>query len=299
MMKIVLIAGMSGSGKTTIAKELCENDKYNFIFSYTDRPVREQDEWGHTFVDNGHMDLILESNDIVAQSTIDKYRYCSIKSQFSKDKVNVYIVDTFGINDTIKSFPQADIMSILIRRNNIEADCVRIARDVHIPAREDVDFVIDNDHKVETVVGVINTLVNFNLFTQPSHLIQTIQEKLDYLDEQYRHLDVIKQSLYEQLWYANRSIYNEMCNIVEEKINNDFDFDIKVTPDSAPQIYDGYLHFHVVGEYEDENVIWTDINRMAELLSHYAHKYCEENNYTDLKYRIAVGERYVKEDDYL
>lgn len=298
-MKIVLITGMSGSGKTTIAQELCKDDKYNFIASYTDRPMREKNEWGHTFVDSAYMDLILEKDNIVAQSTIDKYRYCSITSQFDENKINVYIVDTFGINDTIKSFPQSDIMTILIRRNNIEADCIRATRDVHVPARDGVDFIIDNDYKVEFASGVINVLVNFNLFSHPSHVVETIQEKLDYIDKQYRHLDVVKESLYKQLWYINRPLYIELCKVVEKKINNDFDFDIKITPDDSPQIYDGYLSFHIIGEYEDEDVVWEDMNRMVELLSQYAHEYCRKNNYSDLEYRITVGERYAKEDDYL
>ena len=298
-MKIVLITGMSGSGKTTIAQELCKRDKYNYIASYTDRPMREKDEWGHIFVDNGHMDMILEKDDIVAQSTIDKYRYCSVKSQFDEDKVNVYVVDAFGINDTIKSFPQSDIMTILIRRNDIEADCIRIQRDVHVPARDDVDFVVDNDYKIKSAVGVINTLVNFDLFTHPSHIVETIQDKLDYIDKQYRYLDTIKESLYEQLWYINRSSYIEVCQAVEKKINDDFDFNIKIKPDDSPQIYDGYLNFNIIGEYEDEDIMWADMNRMVELLSEYAHEYCRKNKYTDLEYRIHVGERYVEEDNYL
>ena len=102
-MKIILMCGMSGSGKTTIAKKLCEkyNERYNFIFSYTDRGKRNKDEWGHIFVNSILMDDILEYENIVAQSKINKKRYCSIFSQFDKDKINLYIVDVNGINDVI------------------------------------------------------------------------------------------------------------------------------------------------------------------------------------------------------
>ena len=30
-MKIVLLTGQSGTGKTSIAKKLCENEKYNLV----------------------------------------------------------------------------------------------------------------------------------------------------------------------------------------------------------------------------------------------------------------------------
>jgi Guanylate kinase len=49
MSKIICISGESGSGKTTIA-ELLEKRGYNYIESYTTRPMRFQDEEGHIFV---------------------------------------------------------------------------------------------------------------------------------------------------------------------------------------------------------------------------------------------------------
>ena len=41
-MKIILICGMSGTGKTTIVKKIYEqySDKYNVVCSYTDRQKR-------------------------------------------------------------------------------------------------------------------------------------------------------------------------------------------------------------------------------------------------------------------
>ena len=65
-MKIVLISGASGTGKTAICQNLCERyDKFHFVDSYTDRDMREPNEWGHQFVDTKMMDLLLESQDIV------------------------------------------------------------------------------------------------------------------------------------------------------------------------------------------------------------------------------------------
>ena len=116
-MKIVLIAGRSGVGKSTIFEELSKNtEKYNPILSYTDRPKRKDEKEGHIFVDSAFMDALLERKDVVAQTQIDEYRYCTLYPQFDEHKVNLYVVDVYGINDTIKSFPQSDIMSLLIQR---------------------------------------------------------------------------------------------------------------------------------------------------------------------------------------
>ena len=74
-MKIVLIAGRSGAGKSTIFEELSKNtEKYNPILSYTDRPKRKDEKKGHIFVDSAFMDALLERKDVVAQTQIDEYR---------------------------------------------------------------------------------------------------------------------------------------------------------------------------------------------------------------------------------
>ena len=70
-----------------------------------------------------------------------------------------------GINDTLQAFSEAEVMTILVRRKDIEADCVRINRDVNVPAREDVNFLIDNNGTIESAANLLNTLANFDFFT--------------------------------------------------------------------------------------------------------------------------------------
>ena len=295
-MKILLITGMSGSGKSTIAKKLCENNRYNLICSYTDRPKRDKYDTDHIFVDSNYMDLLLERSDIVAQSTIEGYRYCTIRSQFLDNNIiNIYIVDVNGMNDIFDSFPYADIMSILIRRNDIDVDCIRQGRDVIVPLRDDVDFLINNDTKIESAVGTINALVGFDFFNKPSHKIKGIEEKIDYIDNQYRYLSEIKTSLYEQIWYQYRGLYLKMCQYVHDKINNDFDFEINIIPDYEPQIFDGELEFNIIGEYK-KDIEWADINRMIERMSFYARTFCKENNCNNIIYHLFIAENYVGDE---
>ena len=298
-MKIVLITGQSGSGKTTIAKKLCEDNKYNYINSYTDRELRERNEWGHNFVDANYMDLILESADVIAQTTIDSNRYCTIRSQFDENKINVYIVDLYGINDVFTAFPQADIMTVLISRSETEVDCVRMNRDVCVPAREDVHFTINNNGTVESTAGTLNTLVNFDLFCKPSHTIQTINNKIHYLEEQERHMRTIKESLQSQLWYNNYPMYIKTIEYVTKKVNEEFDFEITITPDTEPAIYDGELHFHIIGEYDNEENDWATINSLVSRMSHHAHTFCQEHNCSDILYHMIITEKWQGEDDYL
>ena len=295
-MQIILITGQSGTGKTTICKTLCDNDKYNFINSYTDRELREKDEWGHIFVEPTYMDLLLERSDIVAQTNIYEKRYCTIRSQFDDNKINVYIVDLYGINDVFDAFPFADIMVILIRRDNIEADCVRVGRDVCVPSREDVDFVINNDSSIESVVGIINILVGFDFFKKPSHKVESINDKLKAVEDKERHLREIKESLLAQLWQLNYPVYKQLINYVSEQINNDFDFPINITPDTSPEIIDGYLTFNIIGEYSYEDADWATINSLVETLSYYAYDFCQNNGYEDLGYHLTIAEKYIGDE---
>lgn len=294
-MKILLIAGASGSGKSTIAKKLCENDKYNLVCSYTDRSKRDKNDTDHIFVDSNYMDLLLERSDIVAQSKISAYRYCTIRSQFVDDKVNVYIVDVNGMNDIFDSFPYASIMSLLIRRTEIDVDCVRQGRDVVVPSRDDVNFLIDNNTKVESAVGTINALVGFDFFDKPSHKVETIQEKLDYIDSQYRYLNEIRDSLYEQIWYQYRPLYLKMCQYVQTMINKDFDCEINIVPDVCPSIFDGELEMNVIGEYK-KGLQWTETHHMVEKMSFYARNFCKENDCEGILYYLVIADQYVGDE---
>lgn len=299
-MKIVLITGMSGTGKTSIAKNLCERytNKYNFIQSYTDRGQREKDEWGHTFISSIEMDTLLEKPDIIAQTKIEKNRYCTIREQFDNNKINLYTVDVNGINDTIEAFPEADFMTILVRKREIEADCVRLNRNVNVPARDDVDFLIDNDGKIESAANLLNTLVNFDFFYRRFPSTMDLQDRLDQIDMQYRFLDEMKSSLYEQMWYARVPIYRALCGYVENKINEEFDFKVTIEPDTAPEIYDGCLTYNLQAKYDDDNLMWDEINRLVERMAHYAYQYCENGKCDDIIYRLAVSECWSGEDEY-
>ena len=297
-MKIILICGMSGTGKTTIVKKIYEqySDKYNVVCSYTDRQKRSSNEWGHKFINSSLMDYKLEHDDIVAQTKIEKYRYCSTVSQFSKDKINLYIADSQGIEDTIKSFPTADIMTVLICRNEIEADCVRSRRDVIIPDKTDVDFIINNNTTIMYPVDILHALAMFDLFNKPSHIEQTIDDKLENIDKKYRLLDAIQSSLYVQLFYQEQLNYAKLCTHVGIVLNKEFSFDIKVKKDYEPDIYDGDLVFNIIVEYHAD-LRWDEIHNLIEKTTVCAYKYCEDNNLDDISGRLYICEHWEPLDE--
>ncbi len=144
-MKILLLSGASGAGKTHIGMELSKDSRFIFIKSFTDRPKRSGAiNNDHEYISKIFMNFMLSYN-VVASTIIDGYRYCATFRQFDKDKINIYVVDKKGIKDVYQSFDDAQIFSVLIVRNNINIDQSRKDRNVIIPNMEEVDFVLNNN----------------------------------------------------------------------------------------------------------------------------------------------------------
>ena len=145
-MKILLLSGASGVGKTHIGIELSKDPRFNFIKSFTARPKRFDfaNNNDHEYISKIFMNFMLSYN-VVASTTIDGYRYCATFRQFDKDKINIYVVDKKGIEDVYQSFDDAQIFSVLIVRDNINIGQSRKDRNVIIPNMEEVDFVLNNN----------------------------------------------------------------------------------------------------------------------------------------------------------
>ena len=82
---IILLVGKSGTGKSTLAKEL--KDKYGLkeLVSYTDRPMRKGEHQfkGHIFMSKEGMDSLLTNfeDEIIAKTVFNGYRYCALQEQ--------------------------------------------------------------------------------------------------------------------------------------------------------------------------------------------------------------------------
>lgn len=216
-MKVLLLVGDSGVGKTTIAKELCKNDKYNYIASYTDREKRFDKEWGHVFVTKDFMSEILAKDDIVASTKIGDTNYCALKSQFMNDVINVYIVDEEGMNKTIKNLPDADIVTILVTKEDVDVHKERRNRNVNVPTKN-IDFTIHNDYHISTAVGTINVLLNTTNSFNKKNSEETIEQAVKELYDKSDAIDRIINNLNIQKWERDKPIYDEMIYYINGKL---------------------------------------------------------------------------------
>lgn len=86
---IYCLVGPSGAGKTTVARAL-HGEGYNVIQSYTTRPKRTENEWGHTFGEK------YSGEKVIAYNNFNGYEYWSTEKQYLGKGKTIYVIDPPG-----------------------------------------------------------------------------------------------------------------------------------------------------------------------------------------------------------
>lgn len=157
-MFVFLFIGESGSGKSTIVNMLNERQPYifNVIKSYTTREKRDENDNDHIFIKNKDE---LKDETIVAETEIEGNYYASTESQFSKDELNLYIVDAKGIEDVKKFFKDEYVIVIQLVRNDIIIDENRANREINT-TYENCDYYINNINIEDTYKEIHKVIFN-------------------------------------------------------------------------------------------------------------------------------------------
>lgn len=146
-MKFLLLAGKSGSGKSTVADILSLKYGYKSINSYTTRPKRSEIEMGHIFIDDKDFEKI-RPEDMVAYTKFNGNRYCATKQQVEDS--DIYIIDKAGIKFFNKKY-DGDKEVVTIYLDAPERTCIRrmIARGDNINAALE-----RAEHDAEAFLGI-------------------------------------------------------------------------------------------------------------------------------------------------
>ncbi|MBQ0142835.1 MAG: AAA family ATPase [Prevotellaceae bacterium] len=89
------MVGASGSGKTTICKELYRKYGLNSIESYTTRSPRYENEEGHIFIEDYEADEILQTEEIVGYTEFNNNKYFATALQVQENQI--YVIDVDGV----------------------------------------------------------------------------------------------------------------------------------------------------------------------------------------------------------
>ena len=181
-MRILLLCGASGVGKSSIAYEICKNSNYFLVKSYTDRPKRK-DDLDHIYVPTEEIGFF-PIKDVVAVTKIAGYTYCTLSDSFVEDKINVYVVDKPGMDQVKRFFPDAHIVSVLITRKNVYIDDKRKKRNIIVPKKEDVTFCIQNDVSVKLSADLIKEILQTMLIYEGNNV--SIEKNIKTFDENNR-----------------------------------------------------------------------------------------------------------------
>ncbi|HHV72189.1 MAG TPA: AAA family ATPase [Clostridia bacterium] len=168
--KIICLVGESGSGKTTLAMRL-ERESYNVIKSYTTRPPRYPNEWGHIFVLEEEY-WKQKKSEMLAYTYFDGYHYWAKFEQYKGKGISLYIIDPQGVKDLKETVKDAEIVVIYLKvdqeeRINRMIKAGRKEEDIKKRVKHDslkfkivcCDYVVDNNGSIDETLEVIKKLI--------------------------------------------------------------------------------------------------------------------------------------------
>jgi guanylate kinase len=100
---LYLFVGPSGSGKTTIVDELECKYRYKCLQSYTTRPQRYENEYGHIFISDDEFDNL---ENIVAYTEYHGHRYCATEELLNNS--DMYVVDCDGVETLLNKYSNTE-----------------------------------------------------------------------------------------------------------------------------------------------------------------------------------------------
>lgn len=115
--KIICVVGRTATGKTSLARAVCNKLGIKLVKSYTTRPMRPKEFENHERSDHYFItesDVEIYKNDIAAYTVIDDYIYFTTKQILNES--DVYVIDPFGLEELKKRCGDAyQIITIYIR----------------------------------------------------------------------------------------------------------------------------------------------------------------------------------------
>lgn len=129
MKNIYLLAGPSGSGKSSVARELTQRYGLKEVWSYTERPPRYDGEPGHVFVTPEQFDV---AGKMCAFTFYNGYRYGVPESVIEEN--DIYVIDPAGIRYMQERYSGSKGVVVIAIYASLEERAVRMLERGDAPA---------------------------------------------------------------------------------------------------------------------------------------------------------------------
>jgi len=118
---IFLIVGESGCGKTTIVSALEKQRGLKSIQSYTTRPKRSENEYGHLFVST---EEFTQLKDLVAYTKFNGFEYGATSEQVENN--DLYVIDKRGIDFFKQAYKGTKQIKVIYIKSSISTRVERM-----------------------------------------------------------------------------------------------------------------------------------------------------------------------------
>ncbi|MGL5753654.1 MAG: hypothetical protein ACRCXT_24125 [Paraclostridium sp.] len=185
-MNIIAVVGKSGSGKSSLMLRLEQlfPDKFHVVKSYTTRECRENDPNDiktHTFVDMDFYNNVDEA--IAVYHSPLGYKSWVDESNFYKNKINLYAIDSKALNDELYPFcikKGWNLSSIYLAVNDDERKKRFIKRNGSIDGFSEEEH-LNFSHIIDVDVYLVNVSGDeFSAFANFINSVKNIKKSIDF-----------------------------------------------------------------------------------------------------------------------
>lgn len=163
---IVVLVGKSSSGKTSIAKYVTDNFRYDNIVSHTTRPIRpgEQEGIDYYFIGDTAFDVMEQEGMFVETTKYRGWKYGISKQELENKEFGIVVTDIVGVRNLkrngikhVSIYIERDdkdrFISSILRGDSITEIALRNERDTacYQDIYSEVDYVIKNDCEIEEI----------------------------------------------------------------------------------------------------------------------------------------------------
>lgn len=108
--QIIVLIGPSGSGKSSVAKELCDTHGFHLVKTMTTRPQRDEHDTDQTFIDHETFTNMRESKAFFG--TLESFGHDYGLPKFDPATPTVLLLRAPAVQEFLKGFPSARVIEI-------------------------------------------------------------------------------------------------------------------------------------------------------------------------------------------